>query len=122
MTEQQTQAAPEAPPFAVQADATDRLAQLHAAYDDARAAYDEASSRFEAIKAGIKAELANLAPEDRTRITLTGPAGPALGLTYSESWRIDSRKLKREEPETYVRFAAKSGSWTLRTLTGGDPE
>lgn len=110
------------PPVMVAADTSDRLAQLHAAYDAAAARAAEANAHLDAIKTGIKAELAVLAPEGSTRITLTGPHGPSLGLTYSESWRVDSRKLKREDPETYVRYATKSGSWTLRALSGGASE
>ena len=118
MTEQPT--AQQVVPIA--ATSTPRLAQLHAAYDEAQAAYDAAASHFEAIKTGIKAELAALAPEGSTRIGLTGEHGPGLSLTYAESWRLDSRKMKREDPETYVRYAKPSGSWTLRATKAGDSE
>ena len=110
----------EAAVVAVRADASEKLAQLHAAYDEAAAEYAAASSKLEAIKAGIKTELMTQAPEGTTKVALTGPYGPPLAMTYAESWRVDSRRLKREEPETYVRFATKSGSWSLRPA-GGDP-
>lgn len=105
----------------IQATANERLAQLHAAYADSKARRDEADAQFKAISDAIKSELTTLAPEGSTRIGLTGDHGPALGLTYAESWRIDSRRLKREDPETYVRYAVQSGSWTLRAdKPGGD--
>lgn len=119
MTEQQST---EQGPVRIPATANERLAQLHAAYDEAAAQYDAASSHFDAIKTGIKAELAALAPEGATRLALTGDHGPTLSLTHSESWRVDSRKLKAEDPETYVRFAKKSESWTLKVVSGGAPE
>lgn len=114
MTEQQN-----LPPVPIAATASERLSQLHAAYDEAAAAAASANSHLDAIKTGIKAELATLAPEGSTKIALTGEHGPMLSLVYAESWRVDSRKLKAEDPETYVRFAKKSGSWTLKAVTGG---
>lgn len=99
-----------------------RLAQLHAAYPDAKAAADDAAEKLAAIKDGIKAELAAAVPEGSTRIALTGEHGPALQLVYSERWSVDSRKLKREDPETYVRYARMSGAWTLSAPKGGGSE
>lgn len=101
---------------------TPRLDQLHAAYAGAKAAKDEADEQLKVITDAIKAELQAAAP-DSLRIALTGPSGPSLRLVYSESWRVDARKLKREDPETYVRFATKGGSWRLTAdkPAAGDP-
>lgn len=96
-----------------------RLAQLHAAYTDAKAAAEEANARLKSITDALKAELAgadNGAPEGTRQYDLVGPDGPPLRLTYVESWRIDTNKLKAQDPETYVRYAKKSGSWRLSTL------
>lgn len=106
----------------VQASATPRLAALHAEYADAKAAADAAAERLTAVKDGIKAELAAAAPEGSTKIALLGPDGPPLQLVYSERWSVDSRKLKREDPETYVRYAKCSGTWTLSAPKGGASE
>jgi len=92
--------------------ASRRLKQLHASYTDAKAAADQANEQLKLITDAIKVELQTAAPES-TRIALTGPAGPPLRLVQTESWRVDSKKLKREDPETYVRFATKSVSWRL---------
>lgn len=105
----------------IPAQASERLNQLHAAYADAKADADAASARLKAITDGIKLELQTLAPEQQ-RLALTGEDGPALSLTYSETWRFDSTRFKREDPETYVRYAKKSGSWTLKAAKGGGPE
>jgi hypothetical protein len=50
-------------------------------------------------------------------MTLAGPPGmPALSLTYVESWRLDSKRLKEEDPRKYVQYAKKSAHWELRAL------
>lgn len=103
-------------PYQVTAQPGTRLEQLQAAYADAKAAADEAASRLKVVTDGIKAELVAQAPEGQMKIGLSGVFGPALQLTYSESWRIDSTKLKAEDPVTYVRYAKKSGSWSLRVV------
>lgn len=106
-------------PYVVQAAAGTRLEQLQAAYAEAKARADEAAAQLKAITDAIKLELTQAAPEEQ-RIELRGPAGPALRLTWSESWRLDSKRLKVDQPETWVRYAKKSGSWTLRAVGGGE--
>lgn len=102
----------------------ERLADLHARYADAKANADAANEALDALKSALKAELAQTAAltggEGATRIDLIGPDGPALRLTYVESWRIDSRRLKAQDPETWVRYAKQSGSWALKPLGGAD--
>lgn len=125
MTEQTTPGSAEAQAVVVQPTASERLATLHALYADAKAAADEAEERLDAIKAGIKAELAQAAPEGSQRILLPADpetGGPALTLTYSERATFDSRRFKREDPETYVRYAKFSGTWTLAAAKGGASE
>lgn len=109
MTEQQV-ATPVVP---VTPEPGSRLEQLHAQYADAKAQADESAARLKSITDGIKAELSAMAPDAR-RIALGGSAGPALAMTYTESWRLDSKRLKADAPETYVRYAKQSASWTLR--------
>lgn len=91
-----------------------RLADLLAMYDHLKAQADEAGQRFDTVKNAIKAELAAAAPGapqvDVAHSALTQP----LRLSYVESWRLDAKRMKAEAPETYVRYAAKSGSWQLR--------
>lgn len=96
----------------VEAAASERLDQLHAAYADAKAEADAAAARLKTITDGIKAELQAAVP-DEERIELIGSDGPPLRLVHTESWRIDARKLKREDPEMYVRYATKSSAWRL---------
>lgn len=118
MTEQPTI---EPAPVQVAAGTSSRLEQLHAAYPAAKAAADEAAAQLKAITDGIKVELTTAAPDAR-RIRLDGADGPTLQLTYAETWRLDSKRLKAEDPETYVRYAKQGGSWTLKVAQGGEPE
>ncbi len=98
--------------YTVVAEPDTRLSQLHAAYEDAKARADEASKQLKAITDAIKVELNTAAPEE-SRVELRGDAGPALRLVYSERWTLDSKRMRVEDPETYVRYARKGGSWTL---------
>ena len=94
-----------------------RLVQLQALYLSTKAAADEATAQHKAVTDAIKAELAGSARDGATAITLP-PHGdaPALSLTYTETWRFDSKSFKAADPDTYVRYAKKSGSWTLRQV------
>lgn len=99
-----------------------KLAQLHAAYVDAKAAADQAAKDLKAITDAIKLALNEAHPEN-TKVDLmpaTGVTAPPLRLSYVESWRLDSRRMKTEDPETYVRYAKKSGSWRLEALRPED--
>lgn len=102
--------------------ADSRLQQLHALYGPAKAKADAAAAELKAVTDGIKAELAAAAPEGSTKVDLLSPVGPPLRLDYRESWRIDSRKLKREAPELYVRYARQSHGWYLVPLAPDAPE
>ena len=117
MTEQQTE---EPQAAKVAAEMGSRLEQLHAAYGEAKARADEATKQLKAITDGIKLELTSAAP-DAPKIDLAAsPTLPALRLQWVESWRLDSKRLKVDDPETWVRYAVKGGSWVLKVLGGGE--
>lgn len=120
MTTQQPadQAQPEAPAVQVTAPPDSRLEQLQAMYPDLKARADAAAKALKDCIDAIKLELVTAAP-NQARIDLVGGAhGPPLQLTYAESWRIDSTRLKAENPTMYVAYAKKSGSWSLRLAKG----
>lgn len=104
-------------PLEVSSGSGTRLAELHAAYPDLKAAADEAARRLKACTDGIKAELTALNGETH-RFRLSTAGLPSLDLSYVERWNFDSKKLKAEDPTTYVRYAKKSGAWTLRAAGG----
>lgn len=102
-----------------------RLEQLHAAHEQAKA--DAAAADLKALTDALKAELSAYVTSGpgRPQVDLVPPAGAGyrpLRLSYVESWRVDARKLKAEDPETYVRYAKKSGAWVLKALAGGERE
>lgn len=111
------QAVAEPEPVQVTVPQESRLAALHAEYADAKAAADAANERLKGITDAIKLELTTAAPE-HTKIDLPAGAGPALRLTYSERWTLDTRRMKEQDPLTYVRYAKKGGAWTLRAMGG----
>lgn len=110
----------EAQPRAVQPKSNSRLAQLHAAYADAKAAVDAADKALKAITDAIKVELTAVDANERRfeLLPAKGVAARPLQLTYVESWRLDSTRMKKENPELYVTYAKKSGSWRLAPAKG----
>lgn len=95
-----------------------RLSDLLAAYAALKPQVDELTGRLDAIKDAIKAELTSSAPDARS-VEVRHPAlASPLRLSYVESWRIDTKALKADAPETYVRYAVKSGRWELRAVKG----
>lgn len=99
-------------------EASERLEQLLAQYDLVKAEAAKAEEALKAITDGIKQELMAAAPEGETDIRVDSPdLTRPLRLQAVESWRVDSKKLKAEAPETYVRYATKSVSWRLAGIT-----
>lgn len=113
--------APTNQPHIVLASQGTRLEQLHASYADLKAAADEADKRLKGVTAAIKAELAAAEP-GQERVELRSPVGPPLRMSYVESWRMDTKRIKAERPDIYATFAVKSGSWQLRAVAGSDHE
>lgn len=94
-----------------------RLDDLLAAYAELKPKADEAANRLKAVTDAIKSELQTAKPDARRidvdHAALTQP----LRLSYVESWRLDTKRLKAERPETYVTYASKGGKWELRGVS-----
>jgi hypothetical protein len=103
-------------PAVIRPDGDSRLSQLAAGYTAAKEAADAAAVRLKEITDAIKVELTNAAPGitkvDLVHEALTSP----LRLQTKTSWRLDTGKLKENEPEIYVRYARQSTSWELRAV------
>jgi len=95
-----------------------KLEQLHSAYWEAKARKDDAEKALKAIVDALKVELTTAAP-GQASVELHGAAGRPLHLVYVESWRVDAKKLKAEQPLLYVTYATKSGTWKLEAKRGG---
>jgi hypothetical protein len=91
-----------------------RLDGLLAVYAHLKPEADEAATRLKTVTDAIKAELMAAAPEAR-KIDVTHAALPqTLRLSFVERWELDAKRMKAEDPETYVRFARQGGRWELR--------
>lgn len=95
---------------------TETDVELLAAYVEAERITKEATARFDALKAQLKTRLAD-SPEallgDAPNVALQVGAVRA-SLRYQESWRLDTARIKREQPELYAAYAKQSGSLVLR--------
>jgi hypothetical protein len=94
-----------------------RLEDLLATYAHLKPQADEVASRLKAVTDAIKVELTNAVPGalkvDVAHEALTQP----LRLSWIEKWDLDSKRMKAEDPATYVRWARKGGSWQLRGIS-----
>lgn len=109
--------APDLPPPPVipmiQPEPDSRLEQLAAEYWALKPLADEYAERLETIKNGLKAEMAAAAP-GQSEVLLSCQYLPSpLRLTARSSWRLDTKALKSEAPELYVKYARRSTSWRL---------
>lgn len=91
-----------------------RLDSLLATYAELKPQADEAAMRLKSVTDAIKTELMAAAP-DAQRVDVDHPALVLpLRLTYVESWTLDTKRLKTDEPAVYVKYARKGGTWQLR--------
>jgi hypothetical protein len=95
-----------------------RLDALAAEYARLKPLADATNARLKEITDGIKAELAVAAP-GKTSVDFVSPMlDQPLRMTARTSWRVDTKRLKSEAPEVYVRYAVQSTSWDLRRVGG----
>jgi hypothetical protein len=110
------QPAPET--IAIRAEPASRLEALAAAYLDAKPVADAATARLKEITDAIKAELAAAAPGAVKVDLISGVLATPLRLQAKTGWRLDTKRLKAEAPETYVRYAVQTTAWELKPLRG----
>lgn len=91
-----------------------RLDDLLAVYADLKPRADEISSRLKAITDAIKAELVAGSPGAERIDVAHGALAQPLRLSYVESWTLDTKRFKAEQPALYVAYARKGGKWELR--------
>lgn len=101
---------------------SERLRQLHAEYSAAKAASDAASERLKALTDALKVEMQTVAVGAEKILLPASEGAPALRLARTETWRLDSTRLKREHLELWVQYAKKSETWVLRAAAGGDTD
>lgn len=90
-----------------------RLDSLVAQYEAARAEHEETKARFDELTDGIKAELAKAAPGHEKVFLHSAHLSTPLKLELRQRWTVDAKRLKRDDPVTYVTYAKQSASWYL---------
>ena len=97
---------------------TSELSELLDTWAALDAQAKELSERAAALKDKIKVRMIEtrqaMDPTDPLTDIAAGSDVVSVRLKYTETWRLDTTKLKAEAPETYVKYARKSGSFTLR--------
>lgn len=108
-----------APAF-VRPEPESRLAHLAARYDDLKARADTAKADLEELTTAIKSEMAAAAGHAAgpTVVLDTPDLQRPLRLTAIEKWRIDAKRLRIDDPATYVRWAVKSTELKLERVRG----
>jgi hypothetical protein len=106
-------AAADTPPV-VAAGPGSRLEALLAEYERLKPLVDAARARLKAITDAVKVEGTAAAP-DASRVDITSPVlSTPLRLQARTSWRMDTKRMKAEDPLLYVRYAYQSTAWELR--------
>lgn len=116
-----TDQTPETAPIVVEAAPGTPLANALAQYTELKGRADAAKSALQDCTDLIKAEsyqAAEALTPGMRRAVVRDPAGiaPPLALTYSETTRLDSTRLKRDHPDFYATYSKTSGSWGLRPV------
>jgi hypothetical protein len=91
-----------------------RLEDLLATYVHLKPEADELTMRLKTVTDAIKAEITAAMPGEQSIDVRHPTLAMPLRLSYVERWNLDTKQLKAHEPETYVRYARKSGRWELR--------
>ena len=106
-----------APPTVVTPEPESRLDALLAEWAPIKARLAELTAREKELNTAIKAEAMRLAPATATEAVLRSPHLPTPYRIHPvTSWRLDSKTLKKELPETWVRYADQSTSWRLEAI------
>src|SRR5690348_12182910 len=92
----------------------DLLSQEHAA----EAAAKEAADRLKSTRDQIKAELTQAHPGIGLFRIAGSPHRPAKNLTWVSTVRLNTKRLKAEQPEVYVEYAEFGGNWVLSPARG----
>lgn len=116
-TSSSTPAPPTPPPTVVAPEPETRLDALLAEWAPIKARMKEMEEREKELNQAIKAETMRLAPATATEAVLRSPhLDTPLRVHPVTSWRLDSKALKRELPETWVRYANQSTSWRMEAI------
>ena len=101
------------------------LADLMSQYRAAKAALDAATDHADALKAQLKTALWAMSADLPTLLAKgqgIAAEDPASGFTVklrpTTSWRLDTTRIKAEQPVLYAAYAKQSTSWALTVSEG----
>lgn len=107
---------PFAPALQYDVGADSRLEQLVHEYVAAKETADAAAARLKEITDAIKL-IVTVDTDSAPKVDVLAPGAPPLRVSWIEQWRLDSKRLKAEHPETWVRYAEQSGYWQLKRVS-----
>lgn len=110
--------APDKPRLPISAVPGSRLEDLLSQEHAAEAAAREAAERLKGVRDAIKAELTQAHPGIERFDIMGTPHRPAKQLTWVNTVRLDTRRLKAEQPLLYVEYAEFGGKWVLSPAKG----
>ena len=93
------------------------IVAARARYAEAKEAADAAAETLKAATAKLKSAMTE-ASGGAYRAVLNVPGFRPMNLTYVESWRVDTKRLKADHPLLYVDLAERSGAWRLEQSRG----
>lgn len=103
-------------PPVVRPEPDSRLDALAAEYAQLQPQVQALTERLKTVTDGIKTELAMTGAE--TTLLASPHLPELLRLSRVMSWRLDSKRLKAEHPQTWAQYARKSLSWRLDRVEG----
>lgn len=104
------------PARVVQPAAGSRLDQLASQYDAAKLEATAAAERLKQITDAIKVELYQAVADGVTKVDLMHRHGLPLRMSARTSWRLDTPRFKREQPQVYAAYAKPVTTWELRAI------
>ena len=111
---------PQSPPSApvVRPAEGGRLDGLLAEFGRLKPQIDDLTEQLKTVTDAIKLEVTSAMPGS-TSILLSSPhLRSLLDVNYRAAWRLDTKRLKAEQPLIYATYAKRSGSWRLDPVEG----
>jgi hypothetical protein len=104
-------------PAMVAAEPGSRLEALLAEYERLKPVVDAAAAHLKTVTDAIKVEATAVTP-GATRVDISSPVlSTPLRLQAKTSWRLDTKRMKQENPLLYVTYAYQSTAWELRSVS-----
>lgn len=102
-----------APPAIVNVEPGTQLASLLAEYETLKPQLDPLKKRLEALTKAIKLRAIESVPDWTPRIAIQSQEFGTYGVEWRGNWRLDTPRLKDEQPQIYAAYAVQSGAWVL---------